>query len=321
MNALITSAGRRVSLVREFQFELKKKYQGSKVYTTDSKPELSAACQVSDEYFKVPPVSDKEYVNFLLSICINNKIKIVIPTIDTELIVFAENKHLFNNHNIEIIISGVDLVKSCRNKRLTHALFDKYGICRAKDIDKNELQFPLFIKPFDGSCSKDIFVIHDQDQLRPYHLQNDNFMFLEYFDIQIHTEFTVDTYYDKENVLKAVIPRERIEIRSGEVNKGITRKNELFQLIKTKFNKFPGAVGCVTMQFFQNTLTKNLIGIEINPRFGGGYPLSYLAGANFPKWIIEEYYENAKIEYFDEWEENLLMLRYDDEILVKNAKL
>lgn len=69
---------------------------------------------------------------------------------------------------------------------------------------------------------------------------------------------------------------------------------------------------------FFNPNTKRIIGIEINPRFGGGYPLSYLAGANYPKYLIEEYLLGKEILFFDEWEANLLMLRYDDEVLVSN---
>jgi len=80
-----------------------------------------------------------------------------------------------------------------------------------------------------------------------------------------------------------------------------------------------GARGCLTVQFFLNKKTNHIVGIEINPRFGGGYPLSYLAGANFPGWIIQEYLLNESIEYSETWEDNLLMLRYDHEILVKNS--
>ena len=73
----------------------------------------------------------------------------------------------------------------------------------------------------------------------------------------------------------------------------------------------------MTSQFFKHKNNNSIYGIEINPRFGGGFPLSYLAGANFPKWIIQEYLFDLEIEEsFDVWENNLLMIRYDDEILV-----
>ena len=88
--------------------------------------------------------------------------------------------------------------------------------------------------------------------------------------------------------------------------------------VEKKFSKIDGAKGCITLQVFFNEKTATIVAIEINPRFGGGFPLSYLAGGNYPKWIIEEYLLNQEIEYFDEWENNLLMLRYDDEILIHN---
>ncbi|MEX0273573.1 MAG: ATP-grasp domain-containing protein, partial [Flavobacteriaceae bacterium] len=79
--------------------------------------------------------------------------------------------------------------------------------------------------------------------------------------------------------------------------------------------------GCLTAQFFMNRKGDKIYGIEINPRFGGGYPLSYLAGANFPQWIIKEYLMNGEMDdMFDCWESDLLMLRYDDEILVHGFK-
>jgi carbamoyl-phosphate synthase large subunit len=69
---------------------------------------------------------------------------------------------------------------------------------------------------------------------------------------------------------------------------------------------------------FYNDQNNHIVGIEINPRFGGGYPLSYLAGANFPLWLIKEYLLKENIDWHNDWEDHLLMLRYDDEVLVRN---
>ena len=72
------------------------------------------------------------------------------------------------------------------------------------------------------------------------------------------------------------------------------------------------------MQVFMQNDTQNIYAIEINPRFGGGFPLSYLAGANYPKWIIQEYLQGEQIAEYQDWQENLLLLRYDHEVLVPN---
>ena len=147
-------------------------------------------------------------------------------------------------------------------------------------------------------------------------------MFLEYIDPNEYNEFTCDLYYSKSHDLKCVVPRKRLEVRDGEVYKALTQNNALVDYIKRHLSKIDGAVGCITAQFFlSKTDDSQICAIEINPRFGGGYPLSYLAGANFPKWLIEEYLLGKTIDdKFDTWENNLLMIRYDDEILVHGYK-
>jgi len=317
---MFTSVGRRVSLIQAFHKEAAILSKNLKIFTVDSNPELSSACQIYKQYFKVPRISSQYYVNALIEIALRNKIKLIIPTIDTELLILSENKMNFTQHGIDVLISDLELIRNCRDKRKTHQLFNEKGIKTAKYIDIDNPTFPIFVKPFDGSRSKDIQLIKDSSQMTESILNDNKLMFLEYLDLKEHFEFTVDLYYDRNSELKCIVPRERIEVRDGEVSKGITRKNHILPFIKERFSSLSGAHGCITLQLFNNILTNDIIGIEINPRFGGGYPLSYLAGANFPRWIIEEYFFNKRIEYFDEWEENLLMLRYDAEVLVHDSK-
>ncbi|CAM1350563.1 ATP-grasp domain-containing protein [Tenacibaculum crassostreae] len=317
-NILITSAGQRVSLVKAFQKEIRKLSINNKVYTVDLNPILAPACHISDGYRHIKRVTDERYVEELLSICNELKVKVVIPTIDTELLILAENKELFLKEGINLVVSELNFIKICRDKRVMNSFFEKKNIDIPQRVDKMDPLFPLFIKPYDGSLSKDTFLIQKKSELTDYHYENPKLMFMEYIDHSKHDEYTVDTYYDKNGYLKCIVPRKRIFVRAGEVNKGVTCKNEIIECIEKRLFHIEGAIGCLTMQFFLNPETKRIIGIEINPRFGGGYPLSYLAGANYPKYIIDEYVLNKRIEYFDNWENNLLMLRYDDEVLVRN---
>ncbi|MDN3643798.1 ATP-grasp domain-containing protein [Lutimonas halocynthiae] len=315
-NILISSAGRRVSLIRSFIKEANKINKNIKIYAADANPNSSAACLVADAWFRVPLLDSKDYLNILIEECKRYNIGLIIPTIDTELQILADNISKLRENGIDAVISDSSFVKKCRDKRMIHDFFESKGVQVAKEYPKDKLEFPLFIKPSDGSRSVDIYYIETQEDLTDYHFSNDKFMFLEYLDQELYWEYTCDLYYDKKDNLKCVVPRKRIEVRDGEVNKGKTEKNELVPFIKNHLQTIKGARGCLTVQFFFNENLKKIIGIEINPRFGGGYPLSYLAGANFPKWIIEEYLLGNSVKYFDEWEKNLLMLRYDDEILV-----
>lgn len=321
MNILITSAGRRVSLIKAFQKEVKKSFQDGKVFSVDANPKESAACHISDGCYKVPRIEHPDYISVLLQYCIEKEIRLIIPTIDTELLILARNKQLFQDNNITIVITSTEFIEKCRNKREIHKFFESVDIATAKEYSKEEYTLPVFIKPYDGSRSKDIFLIRKKEDFRNYHFENSKLMFLEYIDHNEYEEFTCDMYYDKNHHLKCVVPRKRIEVRDGEVNKGLTQKNELVAILREKMSFINGAIGCFTAQFFLHKTNHKIYGIEVNPRFGGGYPLSYLAGANFPKWIIDEYLLDKTIDdQFDCWEDQLLMLRYDDEILVHGYK-
>lgn len=317
-NILITSAGQRVSLVKAFRRELKKKFPDSKVVTIDLHPELSAACQISDSSHKISRVTSESYVSELLTICKKENVGMIVPTIDTELKILSENKQIFESESIHIIISDPDFINHCRDKRQLNSFFVANNIRFPQPVDKNNPTFPLFIKPYDGSLSRDIFVITEKSQLTEFHLTHPKFMFMEYVDPELYQEYTIDCYYNRENRLACAVPRLRIAVRSGEIHKGVTAKNHIVEYLKEKIPTIRGAVGCITFQFFFNKHNNDIIAIEINPRFGGGYPLSYEAGANYPKMLIEEYFDLKNIGYTDDWEDKLLMLRYDAEVLVKN---
>ncbi|TXE04829.1 ATP-grasp domain-containing protein [Gelidibacter salicanalis] len=322
MNILITSAGRRVSLIRSFQKELKKVGFNSKVFASDSNPNLSAACHIADGFFKVPQLNDSNYIDVLMALCKTHHIELIIPTIDTELLELATCKDKFALNGITVVISSVDFVLKCRDKRLTHEFFENHNIAIAKEFTKINYNIPLFIKPVDGSRSVDNYIVKSENELTENHFDNEKLMFLEYLDHDHYNEFTCDLYFSKDHNLKCVVPRKRIEVRDGEVYKAMTVRNPLVSIIKKNLSYINGAVGCLTAQFFVHKEDETKIyGIEINPRFGGGYPLTYLSGANFSKWIIEEYcLEQPITEQFDVWENDLLMIRYDDEILVHGYK-
>lgn len=321
MNILITSAGRRVSLLQAFQKELRRYDKSGKIFAADANPELSAACHVADDYFIVPRLDEDSYVESILQKCLERNIKLIIPTIDHELLLLAENKEVFAEKGITVLVSDPNLVKKCRNKKVTHEFFESKNIPVAKEFKKDNYQLPLFIKPIDGSRSEDTFIIHSKEQLTNYHFENEKLLFLEYLDHEVYDEYTCDLYYNRKNQLKCAVPRKRIEVRDGEVNKGLTCNNALAPFLKENLAVMEGAVGCITAQFFMHRETERIYGIELNARFGGGYPLSYFAGANFPKWILDEYFFHKEIDdQFDCWEDNLLMLRYDSEVLVHGYK-
>lgn len=315
-NILITSAGQRVALVRCFQETLRRFFPENKVYSTDMNPLLAPAAYVSDSCFKVPRVTDPDYITQLLLLCNEQSIGMVIPTIDTELQVLSDNKSLFEQDGITICISSPELIHICRDKRQTGLFFEQCGIRTPQLVDRNHPTFPLFAKPYDGSLSTNIHYIKSEGEMTKEILEDPKLLFMEYIDKTVYTEYTVDMYYGRDHKVKCIIPRERIKVRAGEINKGLTKKEPLTGFLFDKLGIIDGCIGCICIQVFLNPKNGDVIGIEINPRFGGGYPLSYAAGGNFAELLIREYFLGENVNYFDDWKDHLLMLRYDDAIYV-----
>lgn len=315
-NILMTSAGKRVELLLEFQKELKAVFPDAKVLAVDLNPCMSPACWLADKSFPVHRVTAPEYIDELLNICTSNHVKLVIPTIDTELAILAADRDRFSEQGIEIMVSDNRFISLCRDKRKTMALFEKLGIRNPEPRDKNAPEFPMFAKPYDGSLSTNIHVIKCREELTPEILADPKLLFMEYIDKKEYKEFTVDMYYGADGSVKCIVPRERIEIRSGEVNKGVARKNYLVGYLKKRMSQMPGVRGCICIQLFYRESDNDVVGIEINPRYGGGYPLSYHAGANFPRLMIDEYIREKHLDYTDSWVDNTIMLRYDSQVIV-----
>lgn len=316
-NILISSAGRRVELLNYFKTELKAFKKPSKILATDLNPILSSACHAADNSFQICHSQEEGFIEQLLNICLENEVRLVIPTIDNELLTLSRSRERFREYGIDIVVSDYKFIEECRDKRKTRNIFNKLDIIYPEIFDKNNLIFPSFCKPYDGSSSIGSKVIETKNDLTLDVLDNPKNIFMEYIPSN-YVEYTVDSYFTFDGQLISFVPRERIEVRSGEVSKGVTRRNFLYDFLLEKIKVLPGARGCITFQFFVDVHNKEIKGLEINPRFGGGYPLSYSAGSNFPKYIIDEYLHGKNLEFFDKWDNNLLMLRYDKHLLVSD---
>ena len=230
-NILITSVGKRVALTRYFKETLNRFYPDAKVFTTDMNPEMAPACYVSDGCFKVPRVTDKDYPALLLEICEKNDVGMVIATIDTDLLLLADLKADFERKGIYVMVSERQFVEMCRDKRNTGDFFEQHGIRVPKEVDKYHPTFPLFAKPYDGSLSTNLHYIRTADELTQEILDDPKLMFMEYIDKKVYKEYTVDMYFGKDNRVKCIVPRERIEIRAGEINKGRAEKNVILTFL------------------------------------------------------------------------------------------
>lgn len=320
---LFTSSGRRVSLIKHFKDVFCKLNVDGKIITADLK-KTSPAGFISDVHVTVPRVLSKEYIPCLLDICRAHNVSLIVPLIDTELELLSQHKNDFEEIGVTVLVSSPLVNEICFDKRKTAQFFLEAGFDIPKEYDIQEVLnqvnavYPYLIKPAAGSSSVGVYKINNKKELQ---------FFAEYLtdpvlqELVVGEEYTIDVLVDFNGEAITAVPRLRMETRSGEVSKGMTvRSALLIEKAKELVAKLPGAVGCITLQCF---LTENnkVKFIEINPRFGGGFPLSLKAGADFPRYLMESMLSIQSDLDVDKWQDGLVMLRYDDAIFVNKEDI
>jgi len=319
---LFTCIGRRVSLLNSFRRAAKQLKINASFLGTDT-TQLSPALQLCDKGFLVKPVTHAGYIQQLLSIVKTNKVKLLVPTVDLDLKVLARNKPKLAAMGCCVLISTPEVVDICQDKRKTYRFLLKNGfdtpvtLTVASALSKKKLTWPCFLKPWDGYASRGNAVVNNRKELLFFVGRIPNPICQEFIK---GTEHTCDVYVDFEMKVRCVVPRKRIEVRTGEVSKSQIVKNPVIMKQAVKLVEALGAgPGVITLQLFLTNDDK-LKFIEINPRFGGGVPLSIKAGADFPKWIFQGLHGRRTNIRFDGFKDNLIMLRYDDEVWIENFK-
>lgn len=316
LTVLFTCIGRRVSLLNSFRRAAKQLKIKASFFGTDT-TKLSPALQLCDKAFLVKPVTHPGYISQLLSIVKKYRVKLLIPTVDLDLKGLARNKPKFAAAGCNVLVSTPDVVDICQDKRQTFNFLLKNGfdtpitMSIGKALANKKLTWPCFLKPWDGSASKGNAAVSNRKELLFFAQRIPNAICQEFIE---GTEHTCDVYVDFNMKVRCVVPRKRIEVRTGEVSKAqVVKHPEIMDQSARLIETLRAGPGVITIQLFL-TGDNSVKFIEINPRFGGGVPLSIKAGANFPKWIFQELLGKKTNIRFDGFKDKLTMLRYDDEV-------
>jgi carbamoyl-phosphate synthase large subunit len=312
LRVLVSSAGRRVELIECFRRAAAALGRPIEVLATDLDPELSAACHSADRYFKVPRCDDPGFAAITADLAVRNGVHLIVPTIDPELPPLAEAAPALAAEGIRVHVADPDTIAVARDKYRTMQVLAAAGVpvpmtadFPSVRADPGRWPWPLFMKPSGGSASRGLAVVRSADEL-PHSVPEP--MILQ--ELLEAPEFTVNCFVDQAGALKTVVTHRRLRIRAGEVEKGRTERNPETAAIAAGIHRaLPGLSGVFCFQ----TLAARDGGarvIEINARFGGGYPLVDRAGATFARWLLEEV-AGLPCAAHDDWRDGVLMLRYD----------
>ncbi len=309
---LFSSAGRRVELIQCFRAAAERLDLSLRVIACDASPDLSAACHAADRAFAVPRCDDATFIDAVIDICRAENVDLVIPTIDTELLPYALHAGRFAEAGTRVHVSSREVVDAARDKLRTMQTFHAAFLPVPRtDALENVLQatadwsWPVFVKPRSGSASRSISVVREPGGL-PRHWA-EPMIVQEYLS---GPEYTINMFVDAMGLIRCCVAHQRLSVRAGEVEKGRTvRLPELADLARGISRALPTARGALCFQAMTDT-TGGLRIIELNARFGGGYPLADRAGAVFAQWLLEEV-AGMPVTANDGWRDGVLMLRYD----------
>lgn len=317
MNILILSSGSRNKIVEYLKKE-------GKVVATDCSP-YAPSLYAADNYYIVPRISDSMYLKSILEICEKEDIDVAFSLIDPEITLLAKNRDSFSAIGVDLMVSPLDMVELALDKYKMYQYLKENNICTPKtyssqlDFEKayssGEINFPVFVKPQEGSASNEISKVETLSELvTKTDTSGDTLIIQQYIDGK---EYGVDAYVDMiSGELIELFIKEKLVMRAGETDKSISVHHQGIKSLVTDFVEKTNYRGVIDIDIFEENGCFYLS--EVNPRFGGGYPHAYESGVNYIKYIINNISGKKNLATNDyHYEQDIIMMKYSELITFK----
>lgn len=304
MNILITSVGRRAYMVQYFKQALGETGQ---VHVCNS-DDHTVAFHYADKSVVAPLIYDPEYIPFLLRYCAENNIEILLSLFDIDLLVLAQNREQFARIGTRVIVSDAALIGICNDKWKTYHFLKENGFRVPKTyltldkviqaLDSGELQYPVIVKPRFGCGSIAMSVAEDEMALLYYFRRNTRTISRSYLRFEsdaveekilyqqmlLGQEYAVDIINDLDGNFRNAIAKKKVAMRAGETDIAqLVDEPEILREAE-RLGRLTGHIANMDCDMFLVDGVPYVL--EMNARFGGGYPFSHMGGCNLPKALV-----------------------------------
>ncbi|MFK5968545.1 MAG: ATP-grasp domain-containing protein [Candidatus Marithrix sp.] len=319
MNILLTSVGRRSYLVKYFKDAIG---SNGKIYASNS--EQSIALKKADHYFISPLVYDDNYVSSIVKYCVQEHIETVLSLFDIDLLVLAKNENMFSTNGIQLILAPYNSIMICNDKWLTYEFLSKNNITTPKTyltinntisaIEIGNSNYPVVIKPRWGMASLGIYYADNENELKVLYKKSKQDIFNSYMKYEssltekqpiimqekiIGKEFGIDVLNNLELEFVKCFVKQKVTMRAGETDIGLTVNADKFKKISMLLSKKIGHKGILSVDCFM--VNNDIYVTEMNCRISGHYPISHVAGFNFPKvlirWLQKKYVDESLLSF------------------------
>ena len=274
---LFTCAGQRVDILDAFRGA------GATTVAADVNP-LAPALYHADRHALVPRIEEEGYVPALRALVDEHDVSLVVPLTDLDQVTLAQAR---DEVGALVLLPDAEIVERLADKYLAHVLFEELGIASPPTWLPNgvpdDASFPLLVKARRGFGSRHIYRAEDRAQLG---------FFLGYTPVDSIVqaclpgeEFSIDVFSDLDGRCLNAIPRTMIESKGGESIKGMTIRDERLIELGRDVAEQLRLVGPANIQCFREDDGSHFV-TDINPRFGGGFPLPLAAGGRYPELAL-----------------------------------
>jgi carbamoyl-phosphate synthase large subunit len=297
-------------------------YSGSIIATDSSR--LASGFYLASKHYILPQVSqEQEYAEKLLSVVSDENVQIMMPSSGYDIYAYSKLKNQLEKRGARPVVSSRHSLEICRDKLLTYqSLVHKFGheVLPFTTSDPNKIsQFPIIAKPRFGKGSKNVVKIDNETDLQYVmsKFDDEDMIFQEFLPGE---EYSVDVLSNLSEKPLLAVPRLRLQTKAGISTQGKIQRNAELESLCMNIAKSVGIVGPSCIQMKRSTLDRGAGRlfklIEINARMGGGTIFTTLAGANFPK-IILDMVEGKEIVIPKISE--IMVIRYYQEIVINDS--
>jgi carbamoyl-phosphate synthase large subunit len=304
---LFTCAGQRVDIVTAF------KQAGARTVAADVN-RLAPALYHADAHAFVPRVDDTDYVPTLRALVHEHDIALIVPLTDLDHAVLARARAELG---ALVLLPQPEIVDALADKWLAHLLFVEHEIGSPDtwlpaDVPA-DVAYPVLVKARRGFGSRGIYRCADRRELE---------FFLDYTteDSMIQAccageEFSIDVFCDLESRCLNAVPRTMIESKGGESIKGMTIADAELVEVGRFVSETIGLVGPANVQCFREADGTHRV-TDINPRFGGAFPLPTAAGSRYPELALELAAGGRPEPRLGDYRAGLYMTRFFSELVL-----
>lgn len=305
MNVLLTSVGRRAYMVKYFKEALGPE---GKVHVCNS-DDQTVAFHYADAHVVSPLIYAPGYIPFLLDYCRDNQIHMLLSLFDIDLLVLARNKARFAEIGVEVVVSPPDFIEICNDKWNTYRYLSRYGFhtprtfCSYREtvqaLEAGVLSFPVVVKPRFGCGSISVAVAQDMEELAFLYKRGCREVTQSYLKYESQMaekkmifqqcltgqEYGADIIHDLKGQHRGVIVRRKLAMRSGETDIAELVDEPAIEEDLTRLSQLTGHIGNLDCDIFLVDGVPYLL--EMNARFGGGYPFSHMGGCDLPRALVK----------------------------------